>query len=226
MSTDSLHKHVLVRCEISTPPAANSAANAIAWVSQFVGGFSANTTYGPVAFYSNVAGDRGLTAYASFNTGFVHLRTWDETMPAVLQLDACSASDITLSLINSAIAVFSPSKLDYKFIDRTMGLEITTEGSAGTATASPTGTTPAPLLALNLNPQASTSNTVNTANTVNAAPVANATTTVANTVANIASPITGTVSNVATPVASTVTGTIANTSNTATKVANTVTKIL
>lgn len=73
---------------------------------------------GPLATYSEMLGNRGMTAAAIIETSHVVLHTWDECDPAILQLDVYSCSPFSIDFIISELDFFSPTKIEYKFLDR------------------------------------------------------------------------------------------------------------
>lgn len=78
-----------------------------------------NVLYGPKSIYCLKEGNAGMTAFAIIDTSHIVLHTWDEETPAVLQLDVYSCSQFEISTVLDAIKKFSPTHVDYKFLDRT-----------------------------------------------------------------------------------------------------------
>ena len=77
--------------------------------------------HGPVSVYCNKEGNRGITGFAIIETSHIALHTWDEIVPATLQLDIYTCSDLEINLVFEALSFFEPITLDYKFLDRENG---------------------------------------------------------------------------------------------------------
>ena len=117
------HKHLLVRAKISNP--ISDTEQISKWVSSLVESIQMKILHGPVAVYCGKSGNRGITASAIIETSHIVLHTWDETDPALLQLDVYTCSHLEINIVFEALSIFKPITLDYKFLDREHGfLEI------------------------------------------------------------------------------------------------------
>ena len=73
---------------------------------------------GPYSVYSDVPGNRGLTAVTIIETSHIALHVWDEDDPALMQLDVYTCSTLDPYDVMDAISKFDPLKVEMKYIDR------------------------------------------------------------------------------------------------------------
>lgn len=112
-----VHEHLIVRAEISTPP--NNPELINVWLSDLVEKLGMNIMMGPFSAYSDMVGNRGLTGACIIETSHIVLHVWDETSPAMLQLDVYSCAPVDRNLVLEMIEEFKPVHVDYKFLNRT-----------------------------------------------------------------------------------------------------------
>jgi len=110
------HKHIIVRAEVEAPPF--DTAQITTWLEKLVNDLGMKIMMGPIAGYSPVVGNRGLTAAVVIETSHIVLHAWDEESPAMLQLDVYTCSELDTRVIWSALEQFKPVHVDYKLIDR------------------------------------------------------------------------------------------------------------
>lgn len=110
------HKHMIVRAEVESPPF--DEAKIVVWLQKLVDDLGMKTMMGPIAGYSPVVGNRGLTAAVVIETSHIVLHAWDEQSPAMLQLDVYTCSKLDPQVIWDAIAEFKPVHIDHKLLDR------------------------------------------------------------------------------------------------------------
>jgi len=123
LSTQVLeHKHLIVRAELAYPP--YSPAEIKLWMKQLVDKIGMNILMGPYAIYSEMEGNAGLTAVTIIETSHIALHVWDEANPALMQLDVYTCSTLNIQDVFEAIACFSPTKVEYKYIDREHSLTL------------------------------------------------------------------------------------------------------
>ena len=85
------HKHLIVRAELNNPP---QCAEAIQdWMKTLVDKIGMKILMGPYAVYSDMEGNRGLTAVTIIETSHIAMHIWDEPKPALMQLDVYSCGD-------------------------------------------------------------------------------------------------------------------------------------
>jgi len=119
--TDILeHKHLIVRAELKNPPKSTTDINT--WMSELVDTIGMKILMGPYSVYSNMVGNRGLTAVTIIETSHIALHVWDEVDPALMQLDLYTCSALDIEDVFEAIAQWEPSRIEYNFIDREKSL--------------------------------------------------------------------------------------------------------
>ena len=63
-------------------------------------------------------GNKGISGVAIIDTSHIGIHTWDETDPALIQLDVYSCKDFNKIDVLSCIEEFDPITVDYKYFDR------------------------------------------------------------------------------------------------------------
>lgn len=114
-----VHKHLLVRAEISNPISNESTISD--WLKNLISDIGMKILYGPVSVYCDKKGNQGITAFSLIETSHVALHIWDEGTPAMLQLDVYTCSELETDLVLKSLDLFHPLKIDYKFLDREKG---------------------------------------------------------------------------------------------------------
>lgn len=110
------HKHLIVRAELNNPPQCAEAIQE--WMKMLVDRIGMKILMGPYAVYSDMVGNRGLTAVTIIETSHIAMHVWDEVEPALMQLDVYTCSTLNIKDVFDAIEAFSPTKIEYKYIDR------------------------------------------------------------------------------------------------------------
>lgn len=110
------HKHLIVCAEVSNPPTSEEFVKD--WVSSLVESIGMKILMGPYAKYLDVSGNRGLTVVTIIETSHIAMHVWDETNPALLQLDVYTCGSLNPSLILESLKEFEPLKVEYKYLDR------------------------------------------------------------------------------------------------------------
>lgn len=127
VTPDVRHKHIVVRAEIANPPVAKHTQQMETWMQTLIDRIGMKTMYGPKAMYCEVAGNRGMTAFAIIETSHLAFHSWDECTPAIIQLDVYTCSDLATDDVIAAMEWFEPTKIEYKFLDREHGLTLIAE---------------------------------------------------------------------------------------------------
>jgi S-adenosylmethionine/arginine decarboxylase-like enzyme len=113
------HKHLLIRAEINKPPGQNDIEKTEAWFRDLiVNRLNMNILHGPVLKYVTMEGNAGMTGVAIIETSHVACHWWDESFPAIMQLDVYTCGELDPQWVFEALDVFEPVKIDYKFLDR------------------------------------------------------------------------------------------------------------
>ena len=116
------HKHLIVRAELLNPP--KCAESIQDWMKKLVETIDMKILMGPYAVYSDMVGNRGLTAVTIIETSHIAMHVWDEVEPALMQLDVYTCSTLNIDDVFKAIEEFEPVKVEYKYIDRENSLFI------------------------------------------------------------------------------------------------------
>lgn len=120
------HKHLIVRAELNNPP---KCAEAIQdWMKSLVEQIDMKILMGPYAVYSDMVGNRGLTAVTIIETSHIAMHVWDECEPAMMQLDVYTCSALNIEDVFKAIEPFEPVKTEFKYIDRENELVLLDKG--------------------------------------------------------------------------------------------------
>lgn len=115
-----VHKHLIVRAEINRP--LQDEAQAVEWVQQLIDAIGMKVLMGPFAKYLDVVGNRGLTVAAIIETSHVCVHVWDETTPAIAQVDVYTCGPLDTQIVFDHLQQFEPVKVEYKYLDREHGL--------------------------------------------------------------------------------------------------------
>src|SRR6478752_145307 len=99
------------------------------WMSTLIKEIGMKELAAPRSRYCPVPGNRGLTADAIIETSHVALHSWDECVPAVLQFDLYTCSELSVDQVIASLQVFEPSKIEFKFLDRESALILVSEST-------------------------------------------------------------------------------------------------
>ena len=108
---------MIIRAEVLNPPTnENTASNQIQTLIDRIG---MKVLMGPFAKYVEMKGNRGLTVATIIETSHIVLHSWDETDPALIQLDVytCGAFD-PRTVFEWVEEYYNPVKMEYKYLDR------------------------------------------------------------------------------------------------------------
>jgi S-adenosylmethionine/arginine decarboxylase-like enzyme len=114
------HKHLIIRAEVNNPPMTE--ADTKVWMSNLIDKIGMKLLMGPYAKYLDVKGNRGITCVAIIETSHVAMHIWDETNPALMQLDVYTCGNLDPYDVVNALEQFKPVKIEMKYLDRENGL--------------------------------------------------------------------------------------------------------
>lgn len=116
-----VHKHLIVRAEISDPPVDENYLKS--WLNDFILSIDMKVFMGPYVKYCDMPGNRGITGVAIIETSHIAMHIWDEPRPALMQFDVYSCGEFDPEKICKKIREdFKTSKIEYKFLNRETGL--------------------------------------------------------------------------------------------------------
>ena len=111
------HKHLIIRAEVNNPLMSAEKVSQ-EWMPALVDKIGMKILMGPYAVYSNVVGNRGLTAVTIIETSHIAMHIWDEVSPALMQLDVYTCGSLDPYDIVDSIAEFDPVSIEMKYLDR------------------------------------------------------------------------------------------------------------
>ena len=120
------HKHLIIRAELKTPP--TCAESIQEWMKTLVDKISMKILMGPYSIYSDMIGNRGLTAVTIIETSHIAMHVWDEVHPALMQLDVYTCSTLNIDDVFQALQCFDPVNVQYKYLDREHDLTLLDKG--------------------------------------------------------------------------------------------------
>ena len=115
------HKHMIVRAEVLKP--VTSAADLETWILELISAIKMKIATipgykNPVVWDCEIPGNVGMTATAIIETSSITYHDWRTDSGAIIQLDVYSCAPFTVDQVVEQLEKFSPSKIEYKFIDR------------------------------------------------------------------------------------------------------------
>jgi S-adenosylmethionine/arginine decarboxylase-like enzyme len=115
-----VHKHVIIRAEVLNPPTDETiTSNDVRALIESIG---MKILMGPYAKYCPMKGNRGLTVATIIETSHVVMHTWDESDPALIQLDVYTCGAFDPNVVFDWLKKYNPTKIDFKYLDRENGL--------------------------------------------------------------------------------------------------------
>jgi len=116
-----VHKHMIIRADVTDPPTnENDTSNK---VKELIENIGMKIMMGPYAKYCTIVGNRGLTVATIIETSHIVMHTWDESVPANVQLDVYTCAEFDTKIVFEWLEQFNPTKIDYKYLDREHGLK-------------------------------------------------------------------------------------------------------
>jgi S-adenosylmethionine/arginine decarboxylase-like enzyme len=112
------HHHFIGRFEVTQPPLGGQQAYLEDWMAKLIKGQGMNILSGPHVAHVDTAGNRGLTGVAIIETSHVAVHIWDETSPALVQLDFYTCGTLDKDAILKAIKPWGVVKHSFLVLDR------------------------------------------------------------------------------------------------------------
>lgn len=120
------HKHLIIRAELRKPPTCTETIES--WMRVLVDTIGMKILMGPYSVYSEMVGNKGLTAVTIIETSHIAIHVWDEVDPALMQMDVYTCSTLNIDDVFNAIQIFDPVKTEYKYVDREKTLQLLEKG--------------------------------------------------------------------------------------------------
>ena len=116
--SDIVHKHLIVRAEVTKPPSEDTAW-LVDWLKDLVDKIGMKVLSGPHAEYVHVEGNKGATGVVIIETSHIAIHVWDEPSPALVQLDVYTCGPFDPQIVfNKIHDTLNPVKIEYKYLDR------------------------------------------------------------------------------------------------------------
>ena len=116
-----VHKHIIIRADVLHPP--TNEVDTSNKVRELIESIDMKILMGPYAKYCTIVGNRGLTVATIIETSHIVMHTWDESVPANVQLDVYTCAEFDTKIVFKWLEQFNPTKIDYKYLDREHGLK-------------------------------------------------------------------------------------------------------
>ena len=120
MNPRLVHKHLLVRAEVNSPPLFKDRELVDNSMKQLIKDIDMNILSGPHTKWSDVEGNEGYSSVAIIDTSSITFHSWKN---GVIQLDVYSCKDFKIKTIFNWLAQFDLEQVDYKYIDREHGFK-------------------------------------------------------------------------------------------------------
>jgi len=121
MNPRIVHKHLLVRAEVNSPPLFKNREKLDNEIKSLIKKIDMRILSGPHTVWSDIEGNEGYSSVAIIDTSSITFHSWLE--PSVIQLDVYSCKDFKIKTIFNWLAQFDLEKVDYKYLDRDKGFK-------------------------------------------------------------------------------------------------------
>lgn len=116
-----VHKHIILRIEAKKPP---TELELKPWVLALVEKIGMVVLAGPIsADVTTMPGNCGPTCVCIIETSHIACHVWNETDPALIQLDVYTCGPFDPHAVIEHIQVWEPTKVEYKYLDRETSLK-------------------------------------------------------------------------------------------------------
>jgi len=120
MKPHLVHKHLLVRAEVNSPPLFKDGERLNNEIKSLIKAIDMNILSGPHTKWSDVEGNEGYSSVAIIDTSSITFHSWKD---GVIQLDVYSCKDFAIKKVFMWLAQFDLEKVDYKYLDRDKGFK-------------------------------------------------------------------------------------------------------
>lgn len=112
------HQHFIGRFEVTNPPRAADRDHLQDWMAKLIKNQGMNVLSGPHVAHVDTIGNRGLTGVAIIETSHCAIHIWDETTPALVQLDFYTCGTLDKDAILKAVKPWGVVKNTFLVLDR------------------------------------------------------------------------------------------------------------
>ena len=120
------HKHLIVQATVKNPP--KDPAYIEQWTKELVEAIGMKIAKGPIAFYSTMEGNVGLTCMTIIETSHIALHVFEDANPCLLEFDLYTCSTLDVQQVLKFLDEFQPLEVYYMFLDREFDLTVTETG--------------------------------------------------------------------------------------------------
>ena len=117
-----IHRHLIVRATVANPP--RDCATVHTWLTQLCELIGMCLLAGPITAYVDTVGNRGVTGVCIISTSHMAIHVWDESDPAVIQLDVYTCARLDPHAVIRHLQVFEPTHIDTHYLDRDTELSV------------------------------------------------------------------------------------------------------
>lgn len=116
------HKHIVIRAKVKKPP--KNVDETSVWFKNLIKHIGMNLLMGPIGTYLDKEGNRGLTMVAIIETSHIAMHVWDESDPALIQLDVYTCGSLNPDDVLDYLNKFEPVEVKYMVLDREHEIDI------------------------------------------------------------------------------------------------------
>ena len=99
------HEHLVVRALVARPPV--SVDEIVLWATALVeNGLQMSFLHAPIGAYCADEGNKGCTVVAILNSSHLAIHVWDESRPALIQLDVYSCKALNMGKVLQHLDAF------------------------------------------------------------------------------------------------------------------------
>ena len=117
-----IHRHLIVRALVADPPRDCAAVDT--WLCELCELIGMRLLAGPITARVEDVGNQGVTGVCIISTSHIAIHVWDETDPAVIQLDVYTCAALDPQLVIGHLDQFSPVNIDTHYLDRDTRLSV------------------------------------------------------------------------------------------------------
>ncbi len=111
-----VHKHIILRIEAKKPPTESELRD---WMVALVDKVGMKILAGPISGdIDYMVGNNGPTCAVVIETSHMACHVWNDTDPALIQLDVYTCGPFDPQDVIDHIQVWEPIKVEYKYLDR------------------------------------------------------------------------------------------------------------
>ena len=111
-----IHRHLIIRATVANPP--RDCDTVHVWLCELCELIGMHLLAGPITARVEDVGNRGVTGVCIISTSHMAIHVWDESDPAVIQLDVYTCAELDPHAVIGHLQVFLPQHIDTHYLDR------------------------------------------------------------------------------------------------------------